>query len=334
MSYSDSSPNSVVRLTREGAARISVVVPCYNEEAVIGMSHARLKAVLATLGATEQMDYEIIYVDDGSRDQTATKLTELAAGDDHVRVVMLSRNFGHQPAVTAGLDQATGACVVIIDADLQDPPELIADMVKLWREGFDVVYGQRTDRDGESVFKLATARIFYRGLNSLSDVDIPLDVGDFRLIDRQVVDAIGSMKERDRFLRGMVSWVGFRQTALPYRRAARAAGESKYPLRKMILFALDGMLSFSLAPLRFAITLGLGIFVLSNIGIIYAILNRLLTDQWVSGWTMLFIAVMFMGGMQLMVLGMIGEYVGRIYMASKERPLYLVKRFIGFHDRG
>jgi dolichol-phosphate mannosyltransferase len=165
-------------------------------------------------------------------------------------------------------------------------------------------------------------------------VDIPLDVGDFRLIDRQVVDAIGAMKERDRFLRGMISWVGFRQTALPYRRAARAAGESKYPLRKMVLFALDGMLSFSLAPLRFVITLGLAIFVLSNVGIVYAILNRLLTDQWVSGWTMLFIAVMFMGGVQLMVLGMIGEYVGRIYMASKERPLYLVKRFIGFHDRG
>ncbi|MFO0317844.1 MAG: glycosyltransferase family 2 protein [Hyphomonadaceae bacterium] len=313
---------------------MSVVVPCFNEEAVIGLSHARLKAVLESLLTTERMDYEIIYVDDGSRDLTATKLTDLAAHDAHVRVVMLSRNFGHQPAVTAGLDIANGDCVVIIDADLQDPPELIADMVKLWREGFDVVYGQRTDREGESAFKLATARVFYRGLNSLSDVDIPLDVGDFRLIDRQVVDAIGSMKERDRFLRGMISWVGFRQIALPYRRAARAAGESKYPLRKMVLFALDGMLSFSLAPLRFVITLGLAIFVLSNVGIVYAILNRLLTDQWVSGWTMLFIGVMFMGGMQLMVLGMIGEYVGRIYMASKERPLYLVKRFIGFHDKG
>lgn len=334
MSYSTSQPETFAPVDRSGPARISVVVPCFNEEEVIAMSHDRLKAVLASLQQTQNLDYELIYVDDGSRDQTAAKLAAIAAGDAHVGVVMLSRNFGHQPAVTAGLDRASGDCVVIIDADLQDPPELIADMVAMWREGHDVVYGRRTDREGESAFKLGTARLFYRGLNMLSDVEIPLDVGDFRLMDRQVVDSISQMKERDRFLRGMVSWVGFRQAALPYRRAARAAGQSKYPLRKMILFALDGMLSFSLAPLRFVIMLGLAILVLAGFGIVYAILNRLLTDQWVSGWTLLFIAVMFMGGVQLMVLGMIGEYVGRIYMASKERPLYLVKRMIGLHDRG
>lgn len=334
MSYSSTHSDLLAPVARTGPAKISVVVPCFNEEEVIAMSHDRLKAVLSGLKHSHDLDHELIYVDDGSRDQTAAKLGAIAAGDPHVGVVMLSRNFGHQPAVTAGLDRASGDCVVIIDADLQDPPELIADMVKLWREGLDVVYGRRTDREGESAFKLGTARLFYRGLNMLSDVEIPLDVGDFRLMDRQVVDSISQMKERDRFLRGMVSWVGFRQAALPYSRAARAAGQSKYPLRKMILFALDGMLSFSLAPLRFVIMLGLIILVMAGLGIIYAILNRLLTDQWVSGWTMLFIAVMFMGGVQLMVLGMIGEYVGRIYMASKERPLYLVKRMIGLNDRG
>jgi polyisoprenyl-phosphate glycosyltransferase len=318
-------PPQTLRVTRPAPACISVIVPCFNEQEVIGLSHPRLKATLEAVCADGKMRH-----DDGSRDQTARLLSEIAEVDPCVRVVALSRNFGHQPAVTAGLDHAVGDCAVIIDADLQDPPELISDMVRLWHDGFDVVYGQRTDRDGESAFKIATARAFYRGLNALSDVDIPLDVGDFRLIDRCVIDAIADMPERDRFLRGMVSWVGFRQTALPYRRAARAAGHSKYPLTKMIRFAVDGVLSFSLAPLRFVITIGAWIVVATVLGIIYAVLNRLFTDQWVSGWTMLFIAIMFMGGVQLMVLGVIGEYVGRIYMATKSRPLYLVKRKVGF----
>ena len=323
---------SKTRHIRSQAARISVVVPCFNEQEVIAMSHARLKATLDTLSKDANISHEIIYVDDGSRDTTAQILDQIAASDPHVRVILLSRNFGHQAAVTAGLEAVTGDCAVIIDADLQDPPELIADMVGLWRDGSDVVYGQRTDRDGESAFKLTTARYFYRGRNALSDVEIPLDVGDFRLIDRCVVEALGHMPERDRFLRGMVAWAGYRQTALPYRRAARAAGQSKYPLRKMIVFALDGMLSFSLAPLRFVLTLGFAITVLAMFGIGYALINRLFTDQWVSGWTMLFIAVMFMGGVQLMVLGVIGEYVGRTYMATKARPLYLVRRRLGFGD--
>lgn len=326
---SQSAPQ-LTRATRQEPACLSVVVPCFNEEEVIGLSHPRLKAALDAISSQASLRYEIIYIDDGSRDQTAHLLGEIAKADNCVRVVALSRNFGHQPAVTAGLDHAIGDCAVIIDADLQDPPELIADMVKLWRDGFDVVYGQRTDRDGESAFKIATARLFYRGLNALSDVNIPLDVGDFRLIDRCVMDAIADMPERDRFLRGMISWVGYRQAALPYRRAPRAAGESKYPLTKMIRFAVDGVLSFSLAPLRFVITMGLCIVVLAMLGIGYAVINRLFSDHWVSGWTMLFIAIMFMGGVQLVVLGVIGEYVGRIYMASKSRPLYLVKRKVGF----
>jgi polyisoprenyl-phosphate glycosyltransferase len=314
-----------IRETRVGSASISVIVPCYNEQEVITLTHPRLKAVLDKLAKDSQISYEIIYIDDGSRDQTVALLHTIASSDDTVKVILLSRNFGHQIAVTAGLDHARSDCAVIIDADLQDPPELIADMVARWREGFDVVYGQRTDRAGESGFKIATARAFYRGLNALSDVDIPLDVGDFRLIDRCVMDAIAKMPERDRFLRGMIAWVGFRQVALPYSRAARAAGVSKYPLVKMIRFAVDGILSFSLAPLRFVITMGTWIVVLAILGIGYALVNRLFTEQWVSGWTMLFIAIMFMGGVQLLVLGVIGEYVGRIYMSTKARPLYLVK---------
>jgi polyisoprenyl-phosphate glycosyltransferase len=324
----------VSRATRPALARLSVVVPCYNEEAVIGLTHPRLKAVLEGMGSDDGFSYEIIYVDDGSRDKTASLLGQIGEADPNVRLVFLSRNFGHQAAVTAGLDHALGDCAVIIDADLQDPPELITEMVARWREGYDVVYGQRTDRDGESAFKVSTARMFYRGLNAMSDIDIPLDVGDFRLIDRCVLDAIADMPERDRFLRGMVSWVGFRQTALPYRRAPRAAGESKYPLIKMVRFAVDGVLSFSLAPLRFVISLGAWIVFAAVLAIIYAGLNRIFTQEWVSGWTLLFIAIMFMGGVQLVVLGVIGEYVGRIYMASKSRPLYIVKRKHGFaHGR-
>lgn len=316
-------PDNQTRSARMYPAHMSVIVPCFNEEAVIGMTHSRLTSALDGL---DLASYEIIYIDDGSRDQTAHLLRDIALSDPRVKPIFLSRNFGHQIAVTAGLDHAQGNCAVIIDADLQDPPELVGKMVAMWQQGFDVVYGQRTDRAGESAFKIETARVFYRGLNALSDVDIPLDVGDFRLIDRCVMDAIAQMPERDRFLRGMVAWVGFRQVALPYARAPRAAGESKYPLIKMIRFAVDGVLSFSLAPLRFVITIGAWIVVLALLGIVYAVLNRLFSDQWVSGWTMLFIAIMFLGGVQLMVLGVIGEYVGRIYMASKSRPLYFVKK--------
>jgi len=305
------------------------VVPCYNEEEVIGETHRRLTRVLEGL---DGLDHELIYVNDGSRDATAALLAALQREDDRVRVISFSRNFGHQTAVTAGIEAASGDAVVLIDADLQDPPEVIPEMVARWREGFHVAYGARTDREGETKFKLATAKAFYRFINRLSDVDIPLDAGDFRLMDRRVVDALRSMPERDRFVRGMVSWVGFRQVAVPYRRAARLAGESKYPFTKMLRFAFDGIASFSVTPLRVATFAGFAVSGLAVLGIVYALALRIFTNIWVTGWTALFIVVLFMGGVQLISLGIVGEYVGRIYGEAKRRPLYLVQHRLGFES--
>ncbi|HEY1706777.1 MAG TPA: glycosyltransferase family 2 protein [Rhizomicrobium sp.] len=307
---------------------ISVVVPCYNEEAVIGVTHPRLSAAMAAL----PVDYELVYVSDGSRDRTLGLLRDIQKADPHVRVVGFSRNFGHQIAVTAGVDHAKGDAIAIIDADLQDPPELIGDMIAKWREGYDVVYGKRISRAGESAFKLATARWFYRLLNRLSDTVIPLDTGDFRLIDRQVADAMREMPEHDRFLRGMVAWLGFRQYALPYSRDARVAGETKYPLRRMIAFATDGILSFSISPLRVAVWLGVITAGFAIVGIVYALFIRLFSHEWVSGWASLLFAILLMGGVQLIMLGIVGEYVGRIYREGKKRPLYLVRERFGFDD--
>ncbi|GMG81167.1 glycosyltransferase family 2 protein [Paralimibaculum aggregatum] len=320
----------------EMRARLSIVVPCYNEEAVIGATLARLAALadrLARPGAGRPvLETEIICVDDGSADATLALLKAAAAAEPRLRVLALSRNFGHQIAATAGTDAAGGDAVVLIDADLQDPPELIEEMVRRWNDGFDVVYGTRTERPGESAFKLATARGFYRVLNRLSEVAIPLDTGDFRLMSRTVVDALKAMPERRRFLRGMVAWVGHRQAALPYARAERAAGVSKYPLRKMVRFALDGILSFSSKPLQLAIAIGLIAAGVALLGILYALVLRIFTDIWVEGWTALFIAVLFLGGVQLVCLGILGEYVARIYDEAKGRPLYLLRERIGFGD--
>ena len=310
-----------------GKKLLSVVVPCYNEEAVVEETHQRLTEVLRRL---DDLEYELIYVDDGSRDRTAAVLEQLHAADESVRVLRFSRNFGHQMAVTAGVEHAMGDAVVLIDADLQDPPEVILRMVERWREGYHVAYGVRTDRDGETAFKLATAKGFYRVMNRLSETEIPLDTGDFRLMDRKVVQALQAMPERDRFVRGMVSWVGFRQVAVPYRRAPRLAGESKYPLFRMLRFALDGIASFSVAPLKVATWMGFVTSGLALVGIIYALVLRLFTNIWVTGWTALFIVVLFMGGVQLLSLGIIGEYVGRIYGETKRRPLYLVQERLGF----
>lgn len=306
---------------------ISVVVPCYNEEQVIVETNRQLVAVLAALEAT---DFEIVYVDDGSSDATVGRLREIQTVDQHLRVVRLSRNFGHQLAVSAGLEHAAGDAVVIIDADLQDPPEVIPEMIARWRDGYHVVYGMRTDRPGETAFKLWTAKLFYRFINRLSKVQIPLDVGDFRLLDRQVVDVLLGMPERDRFLRGMVSWIGFRQIAVMYRRAERHAGESKYPLFKMLQFAADGVLSFSLTPLRLALWVGFLSIGMAFAGILYALIIRLYTNDWVRGWTSIFTAVLFIGGAQLVTLGIIGEYIGRIYAEVKRRPLYVVEERLGF----
>lgn len=309
---------------------LSVVIPCFNESEVIAETARRL---LAQADALTEVGTELIFVDDGSRDDTCSQLKALAAGDARIKLLSFARNFGHQIAVTAGIEAAAGDAVVLIDADLQDPPELIPRMLALWREGNDVVYGTRTEREGESAFKRGTAKAFYRLLNRLSDIPIPLDTGDFRLMSRRVVDTLRAMPERDRFVRGMVSWVGFRQTALPYRRAERFAGQTKYPLRKMLRFAADGLLSFSTKPLQLAIALGAAASALAFAGIVYALVVRLFTQRWVEGWAGLFIAVLFIGGVQLVTLGILGEYVGRIYHEVKRRPLYVVGETVGLaHD--
>jgi dolichol-phosphate mannosyltransferase len=306
---------------------LSIVVPCYNEDAVLEQLHPRLVGVLEQIEGT---GFEIVYADDGSTDLTPNILRRLQESDSRVRVVSLSRNFGHQIAATAGLEHAEGAAVVIIDADLQDPPELIAEMVARWRDGYQVVYGLRASRAGETRFKQWTAKAFYRVINRLSETEIPLDVGDFRLLDRKVVDVLLAMPERDRFLRGMISWIGFKQIAVIYDRAPRRAGQSKYPLMKMLRFAMDSVISFSFAPLRLAIWLGFGAIAASFAGIVYALVIRLYTTDWVRGWTSIFTAVLFLGGIQLITLGVVGEYVGRIYAEVKLRPLYVVRDRLGF----
>jgi polyisoprenyl-phosphate glycosyltransferase len=304
---------------------VSVVIPCFNEEGNLQETHRRVTEAVSQTG----IQYEVVYVDDGSHDRTPELLRQLQAEDGHVRVVYLSRNFGHQFAVTAGLAHAIGSAVIILDADLQDPPELILEMIRLWETGYEVVYGVRTDREGETRFKLLTARLFYRLIHWLSETEIPLDTGDFRLLDRRVVDVIVAMPERDRFLRGMVSWAGYRQIGIPYRRAPRFAGETKYPLGKMVRFAFDGIVSFSVKPLRLSTLMGFIFAGLALLAIVYALAMRLFTQRWVTGWTALIIAILFLGGAQLISLGIIGEYVGRLYGEAKHRPLYLVRETLG-----
>lgn len=306
---------------------LSVVVPCRNEEEVVHATHRRLAAVLE---GAPGLAFEIVYVDDGSRDSTLGALRELQRADPRVRIVALSRNFGQEAAIAAGVEHAAGDALAIIDADLQDPPELLLDMLERWRGGADAVYGVRTHREGETVFKRWAARAFYRAINRLSDVAIPLDTGYFRLMDRKVADALLAMPERDRFMRGMMAWTGFRQEPLPFRRAPRAGGATKYPLRALVRLALDGILSFSLAPLRLAIWMGFLSSGVAVAGIAWAIAERLLTDTWIGGWAALFVAIMFFGGAQLVVIGILGEYVGRIYGESKRRPLYFVRERFGF----
>jgi len=308
---------------------ISVVVPCYNEADGLHECHERLTRVLAGLAPR----HEIVYVDDGSKDATLHHLIALHETDSNVTVVALSRNFGHQVAVTAGLDVASGEVVVIIDADLQDPPEVIAQMLEVWKQGYDVVYGVRESRHGESRFKLWSAKFFYRFMNALSDIEIPLDTGDFRLLDRKAVDALKRLPERHRLLRGMCSWIGFKQFGLKYARASRFAGETKYPLRKMLALALDGIGSFSTVPLRIVTAIGFLSAALSSVGIVYALVVRLVTQNWVPGWTISFIGMLFLGGLQMISIGIVGEYLGRIYTEAKERPLYLTQSILHCRHR-
>lgn len=310
--------------------QLSVVVPCMNEELVIAETANRLVAVFESA----QISFELVFVDDGSKDRTPAILRDLQAGDSRVRVVRLSRNFGHQVAITAGVEHASGDAVAVIDADLQDPPEVLLEFLNKWLEGYDVVYGVRTFREGESAFKTGTAKLFYRLIGRLSETEIPLDTGDFRLMDRRVVDSLLSMPERDRFVRGMVSWLGFSQVAVPYRRAARFAGETKYPLLKMIKFAIDGIVSFSTVPLRVATWLGFLASGISVLGIAVVLLERYFhVLGLVRGWSSTVIAVLFIGGVQLVCMGIIGEYVGRIYGEAKRRPLYIVRERIGFDSK-
>lgn len=298
----------------------SIIAPVFNEEGNLHELYRRIKDTMDALDG----GWELILVDDGSQDNSTKTIQELSEQDDRVRKVIFARNFGHQLAVTAGLDYSRGDAVVIIDSDLQDPPEVIPELIEKWREGYHVVYAVRAEREGESWFKLATASLFYRIIYRITDVDIPLDTGDFRLLDRKVVDVMKAMKERHRFLRGMSVWVGFRQTGVEYRRAARHAGETKYPLRKMVKFANDAITGYSYFPLQLATYLGFISAGLSILAIPAVIITRLAGSQAFFGQATTLIAVLFLGGVQLISLGILGEYIGRIYDESKGRPLYIV----------
>ncbi|WLR41234.1 glycosyltransferase family 2 protein [Bacillus carboniphilus] len=300
---------------------VSIIVPMFNEEEVIEECYMRLKNVMNQSGYR----YELIFVNDGSKDKTLEKLDAIYRRDDHVRVLNFSRNFGHQIAITAGMDSAKGDAIVVIDADLQDPPEIIKQMIDKWEEGYEVVYAKRKERKGETFFKKATASIFYRTLRSLTSVDIPLDTGDFRLIDRKVCNALSSIKEKNRFVRGLVSWVGFKQCALEYEREPRFAGETKYPLKKMMKLSLDAITSFSDKPLQLAIYLGFMTSGFSFIYLVYVLMIKLFTDSTISGWASIVSINLFFFGVILMILGIIGQYIGRIYDEARDRPLYIIE---------
>ena len=308
--------------------RYSIVVPVFNEELVVEESYKRLKQVM---NSTKE-PYELIFVNDGSRDKTPEIVSGLCKMDPHVKLINFSRNFGHQTAITAGMDYSSGQAVVVIDADLQDPPEVILEMIAKWKEGYDVVYGQRLKRKGETFFKKITAKMFYRLLASMTSVDIPVDTGDFRLIDRKVCDVMSSLTEKNRYVRGLVSWVGFKQTAVTYVRDERFAGETKYPLKKMLKFAMDGITTFSYKPLKISTYIGFLVAVLSFIYLIVVICLRLFTDVTVTGWASTLAVSLIFNGVILMMLGIIGEYIGRIYDETKNRPLYIIRERIGFNQ--
>ena len=310
---------------------LSVVVPCFNEEEVLPKTHPRLIEVLETLPVHA---FELIYVDDGSRDTTMDILREIQCADTRVRVVSLSRNFGQEIAMAAGLQNTTGQAVVVIDADFQDPPEVILKMLDRWRQGVDVAYGVRTQRNSETLFRRITSSLFYRILNRFADIDVPLDTGEFRLMDRAVVDAVLAMPEHDRFFRGIVAWAGFRQEPVHFHRLGRSGGASKHRLKNRLSLGVTAILSFSLAPLRLATWLGLFSTGLALSSTLYALGLRFLADTWISGRVSLFIAVLFLGGVQLVLLGVLGEYVGRVYGEVKRRPLYCVKERLGFTSIG
>ncbi|MCY8784359.1 glycosyltransferase family 2 protein [Bacillus spizizenii] len=307
----------------------SVVVPVYNEELVIHETYQRLKEVM---DQTKE-NYELLFVNDGSKDHSIEILREHSLLDPRVKIIDFSRNFGHQIAITAGMDYAQGNAMVVIDADLQDPPELILDMIEKWREGYEVVYAVRTKRKGETFFKKQTAALFYRLLSSMTDIDIPIDTGDFRLMDRKVCDEMKRLKEKNPFVRGLVSWVGFKQTAVEYVRDERLAGETKYPLKKMLKLSMDGITTFSHKPLKLASYAGM---LMSGAGFLYMFIVlylKLFTDSTITGWSSLIVIQLLFSGIVLLILGMIGEYIGRIYDEAKDRPLYIVQKSYGIDNK-
>ena len=308
--------------------KISVIVPMYYEEKVAEECYKRLTACLQKL---TDYTYEIIIIDDGSKDKTLEILENIANKDDKVKIISFSRNFGHQAAVTAGLKHVSGDAIIIIDADLQDPPELIPQMIQLWEQGNEIIYAKRKKRKGESPFKLLSAKLFYQILNALSDTEIPKDTGDFRLVDRKVVDTINNMPEHNKFLRGLFSWVGYKQIPFEYEREERFAGKTKYPLRKMLKLASDGIISFSTKPLKLVGLLGFISIVISILILIYALLSYFLKlNQLSAGWTSLMVAITFFAGVQLLSIWIMSEYIGRIYDETKQRPQFIINKKINF----
>lgn len=308
---------------------ISVVIPMYYEEEVAQECYDRLKRVMQE----NKIRYEFIFVNDGSTDRTLDILNDIANRDSQAKIVNFARNFGHQTAVTAGVDFAEGDAIVIIDADLQDPPEVIPDLIAKWKEGYEIVYAKRKKRSGETKFKLLTAKYFYKFLNYMSDIDIPKDTGDFRIIDRKAAEVFKSMTERNRFVRGMFSWVGFNQTFIEYERDERFAGETKYPLKKMIKFASDGIIAFSTKPLKIVMTLGFFSVLVSFLVLVYTIGVKLFGREVETGWASIMVAITFFSGVQLLGMGIVGEYIARIYDESKNRPIYIVKETVNMKER-
>ncbi len=306
--------------------KISIIVPMYYEEEVANECYSRLTKVLSELS---DYTYELIFIDDGSKDKTLTILENIAKNDDKVKIISFSRNFGHQCAISAGLNYVTGDAAVIIDADLQDPPEIIPEMISLWEEGNDIVYAKRKSREKETIFKIITAKIYYIVLNCLSDINIPKDTGDYRLISKRIVDEINKMPEHNKFLRGLFSWVGFKQIALEYERKSRYAGTTKYPIKKMIRFGLDGIISFSTKPLRVVGQLGIITIIISFCLLLYALISYFINrDTVVTGWTSLIVAITFFSGVQLLSLWIISEYIASIYDESRQRPPYIISKKI------
>lgn len=310
--------------------KVSVVIPMYYEEDVAQECYNRVVKVLKSI---KDYEYEIIFVNDGSKDKTLEILENIARKDSNVKIISFSRNFGHQAAVTAGIKYVTGDAIVIIDADLQDPPELIPEMLKLWEQGNEVIYGKRKTRKGESKFKLLTAKMFYKTINALSDVEIPKDTGDFRLVDKKVIDVVNSMPEHNKFLRGLFSWVGFKQTAFEYERKERFAGKTKYPLKKMLKLAGDGIISFSTKPLKLVGGLGIISIILSLAILIYSLISYIFElNNLTAGWTSIMVAITLFSGVQLLSIWIISEYIARIYDETKNRPQYIIDRKINIEE--